>query len=156
MRLQFADPADHPHLGSLPFATDLEAWELPHMHGVLGLHRHVVRLVELGVDGDRTSYVVKELPDHLARREYRLQRRRSRRRCVFIMVQSRGPEPDLRVNDSGASRSGGAARGCSMSESWRSSARTEMWISRMERASDARRETNARANATRAGGSHPW
>ena len=74
MRLQFADPSDHPHLGSLPFATDLEDWDLPHMHGVLGLHRHVVRLVELGPDGDRTSYVVKELPDHLAQREYRLLR----------------------------------------------------------------------------------
>ena len=44
------------------------------MHGVLGLHRHVVRLVELGDDGHRTSYVVKELPDHLAEREYRLLR----------------------------------------------------------------------------------
>ena len=66
MRLQFADPADHPHLGTLPFATDLAAWDLPHMHGVLGLHRHVVRLVELGPAGARTSYVVKELPDHLA------------------------------------------------------------------------------------------
>ena len=32
------------------------------MHGVLGLHRHVVRLVET-VD---VSYVVKELPDDLA------------------------------------------------------------------------------------------
>ncbi len=74
MRLQFADPSDHPHLGLLPFATDLDDWDLPHMHGVLGLHRHVVRLVELGPEGDRTSYVVKELPDHLARREYRLLR----------------------------------------------------------------------------------
>ena len=74
MRLQLADPADHPHLGALPFAVDLDDWDLPHMHGVLGLHRHVVRLVELGDDGDRTSYVVKELPDHLAEREYRLLR----------------------------------------------------------------------------------
>ena len=74
MRLQFADPADHPHLGTLPFATDLAAWDLPHMHGVLGLHRHVVRLVEVGAAGARTSYVVKELPDHLAEREYRLLR----------------------------------------------------------------------------------
>ena len=60
--------------GTLPFAVDLEDWDLPHMHGVLGLHRHVVRLVELGDDGNRTSYVVKELPDHLAEREYRLLR----------------------------------------------------------------------------------
>ncbi len=74
MRLQFADPSDHPHLGALPFATDLGDWDLPHMHGVLGLHRHVVRLVELGDEEERTSYVVKELPDHLALREYRLLR----------------------------------------------------------------------------------
>ena len=40
------------------------------MHGVLGLHRHVVRLIEL----DGTSYVVKELPDDLVAREYRLLR----------------------------------------------------------------------------------
>lgn len=37
---------------------------------MLGLHRHVVRLVEL----EGISYVVKELPDELARREYRLLR----------------------------------------------------------------------------------
>ncbi len=74
MRLQFADPAEHPHLGTLPFATDLADWDLPHMRGVLGLHRHVVRLVELGDETQRTSYVVKELPDHLAQREYRLLR----------------------------------------------------------------------------------
>jgi hypothetical protein len=72
--LQLADPADHPLIGSLPFEQDLARWDLPHVHGVLGLHRHVVRLVELGDDGARTSYVVKELPDHLARREFRLLR----------------------------------------------------------------------------------
>ncbi|MGI9029562.1 MAG: DUF4032 domain-containing protein [Ilumatobacteraceae bacterium] len=75
MRLQLADPADHPLIGTLPFAVDLVDWHLPHLHGVLGLHRHVVKLVELGDDdGHRTSYVVKELPDHLAQREYRLLR----------------------------------------------------------------------------------
>lgn len=74
MRLQFADPSDHPLLGDLPFAENLNDWDLPHMHGVLGLHRHVVRLVELGDEGKRVSYVVKELPDHLALREYRLLR----------------------------------------------------------------------------------
>ena len=72
--MQFADPSDHPHLGTLPFAADLAEWDLPHMHGVLGLHRHVVRLVELGEGAQRTSYVVKELPDRLARREYLLLR----------------------------------------------------------------------------------
>lgn len=54
----------------LPFATRLDDWDLPDMHGVPGLHRHVVRLIELG----NTSYVIKELPDDLARREYRLLR----------------------------------------------------------------------------------
>jgi hypothetical protein len=72
--LQLADPAEHPHVGTLPFATDLADWDLPHMRGVLGLHRHEVRLVELGDEQRRTSYVVKELPDHLALREYRLLR----------------------------------------------------------------------------------
>jgi hypothetical protein len=74
VRLQFADPAEHPHIGSLPFASDLADWDLPHMRGVLGLHRHVVRLIELGDELQRTSYVVKELPDRLAQREYRLLR----------------------------------------------------------------------------------
>ena len=33
-------------------SIDLDDWDLPHMHGVLGLHRHVVRLVELGEGTD--------------------------------------------------------------------------------------------------------
>jgi hypothetical protein len=86
MRLQFADPSDHPHLGTLPFATDLDDWNLPHMHGVLGLHRHVVRLVELGPEGGRTSYVVKELPDRLALREYRLLRELVEDRLPTVLV----------------------------------------------------------------------
>ena len=43
---------------------------MPNVHPVLGLHRHVVKLVEL----EGVSYVVKELPDELADREYRLLR----------------------------------------------------------------------------------
>jgi len=70
MRLQIASPSDHPHIAGLPYADRLSAWTLPNMHGVLGLHRHVVRLIEL----DGTSYVIKELPDDLVRREYRLLR----------------------------------------------------------------------------------
>ncbi len=86
MRLQFADPADHPHVTGLPFATDLEDWNLPHMHGVLGLHRHVVRLVELGDESDRVSYVVKQLPDPLALREYRLLRSLAEDRLPTVTV----------------------------------------------------------------------
>ncbi len=70
VRLQIANPSDHPDVARLPFEERLDDWELPHMHGVLGLHRHVVRLIELA----GTSYVIKELPDDLVRREYRLLR----------------------------------------------------------------------------------
>ncbi|MEO1056331.1 MAG: DUF4032 domain-containing protein, partial [Actinomycetota bacterium] len=70
MRLQLANPSEHPAITTLPFGVRLDDWDLPTMHGVLGLHRHVVRAVELG---ERT-YVVKELPDDLVRREYRLLR----------------------------------------------------------------------------------
>ena len=74
VRLQLASPAEHPDLGLLPFATDLAEWSLASIHEVSGLHRHVVRLVELGEAQRRRSYVVKELPDHLVLREYRLLR----------------------------------------------------------------------------------
>jgi hypothetical protein len=70
MRLQVARPAEHAALTSLPLATPLESWSMSNVHPVLGLHRHVVKLVEC----DGVSYVVKELPDELAEREYRLLR----------------------------------------------------------------------------------
>lgn len=70
MRVQVAHPAEHAAIASLPFREALESWRSPNVHDVLGLHRHVVKLVEVG----GTSYVVKELPDHLALREYRLLR----------------------------------------------------------------------------------
>jgi hypothetical protein len=67
MRVQVAHPAEHAAIASLPFREALETWQSPNVHDVLGLHRHVVKLVEVG----GSSYVVKELPDHLALREYR-------------------------------------------------------------------------------------
>jgi Domain of unknown function (DUF4032)/Lipopolysaccharide kinase (Kdo/WaaP) family len=70
VRLQLANPSLHPRVATLPYGRPLAEWDLPHMHGVLGLHRHVVRLIEL----DDASYVLKELPDRLALREYRLLR----------------------------------------------------------------------------------
>jgi tRNA A-37 threonylcarbamoyl transferase component Bud32 len=54
----------------LPIRVPLVEWDMPNVHQVLGLHRHVVQLVELG----DISYVAKELPDHLAQREFRLLR----------------------------------------------------------------------------------
>ena len=70
MRVQLANPSGHPNVAALPFSQRLDDWTLPRMFGVLGLHRHVVRLIEL----DGISYVVKELPDLLVEREYRLLR----------------------------------------------------------------------------------
>jgi hypothetical protein len=46
----------------------------------------VVRLVELGDEHDRVSYVVKELPDDLARREYRLLRSLAEDRLPTVLV----------------------------------------------------------------------
>lgn len=70
MRVHLTSPSEHPLIAGLPFSTRLDDWTLPDMHGVLGLHRHIVRLIELG----GTSYVIKELPDPLVDREYRLLR----------------------------------------------------------------------------------
>ena len=70
MRLQVAHPAEHGAIASLPFRVPLTDWKMDNVHRVLGLHRHVVQLIEFG----EISYVVKELPDHLAEREYRLLR----------------------------------------------------------------------------------
>jgi len=70
VRVQVARPADHPAVTELPFRQPLGTWDMPNLHDVLGLHRHVVKLVEFG----DVSYVVKELPDPLALREFRLLR----------------------------------------------------------------------------------
>jgi hypothetical protein len=70
MRVQVARPAEHAAIAQLPFDKQLETWTMPNVHRVIGLHRHVVKLVECG----GISYVVKELPDALAEREFRLLR----------------------------------------------------------------------------------
>lgn len=70
MRLQLAKPTDHPDVVGWPIATPLDDWTIPGLHQVGGLHRHVVRLVET----PSVSYVVKELPDRLAEREWQLLR----------------------------------------------------------------------------------
>ncbi len=57
-------------MAELPVEKRLADWNLPGIHRVLGVHRHEVKLLELG----EVSYVVKELPDELAEREYRLLR----------------------------------------------------------------------------------
>src|SRR4029078_1794118 len=70
MRVQIARPAEHAGIAELPLEERLDDWTMPNVHRVIGLHRHVVKLVELtGI----TSFV-KELPALLADREYRLLR----------------------------------------------------------------------------------
>lgn len=71
MRLQITSPAEHRPLFTLPWQLPLEDW--PDDLDLIdpgGLHRHVVRFYE---HGDIT-YVLKELPEPLAEREYRLLR----------------------------------------------------------------------------------
>jgi hypothetical protein len=70
MRLHIAKPGEHVELVDWPFVEPLDSWTISGLHEVAGLHRHVVRLVECG----DTTYVVKELPDNLAQREWRLLR----------------------------------------------------------------------------------
>jgi aminoglycoside phosphotransferase (APT) family kinase protein len=74
VRFVFAPPArDGAGLLTLPWSTPLEEWTDPRLVEPRqpGLHRHVVRFVSEG----GAVWVVKELPEHLARREYRLLRR---------------------------------------------------------------------------------
>ncbi len=74
MRFVFTPPApDSAGLLTLPWTTPLEDWDDPRLVTPRdeGLHRHVVRFVSEG----GALWVVKELPERLARREYRLLRR---------------------------------------------------------------------------------
>lgn len=70
MRLQLAKPTEHAAVVEWPLETPLEQWDVVGIRGVAGLHRHVVRMIE----GRDTSYVIKELPDELVEREWRLLR----------------------------------------------------------------------------------
>lgn len=70
MRLQIANPTEHSVMVDWPLIQRLDDWTIPGLQEVTGLHRHVVRLVE----SSEITYVVKELPDPLAEREWRLLR----------------------------------------------------------------------------------
>ncbi len=69
MRLQLVKAAEHGSVVNWPLGQPLAEWSIEGMQKVAGLHRHVVRMVE-----GQISYVVKELPDSLAEREWRLLR----------------------------------------------------------------------------------
>lgn len=71
VRLQMAAPGRHPDFLDLPWGAPLEAWESERLVEVpRGIARHVVRFVNY----DGALYALKELPERLARREYRLLR----------------------------------------------------------------------------------
>ncbi|MFZ4719648.1 MAG: DUF4032 domain-containing protein [Ilumatobacteraceae bacterium] len=70
MRLQLAKPAEHPAVVHWPLDESLPTWTIDGLQEVMGLHRHQVRMVETA----DLAYVVKELPDDLAEREWRLLR----------------------------------------------------------------------------------
>lgn len=70
MKVQLAKPADHPAVVRWPLTEALADWTIDGLHDVMGLHRHEVRIVE----NTDITYVVKELPDDLAEREWRLLR----------------------------------------------------------------------------------
>jgi tRNA A-37 threonylcarbamoyl transferase component Bud32 len=70
VRIQLVSAAEHTSVVQWPLTAPLDDWQIEGMHSVMGLHRHVVRMVETG----EITYVVKELPDELAEREFRLLR----------------------------------------------------------------------------------
>jgi uncharacterized protein DUF4032/lipopolysaccharide kinase (Kdo/WaaP) family protein len=71
MKLQLVAKTGHPDFLDLPWELPLEEWESERLVEVVrGIGRHVVRFV----DYDGSLYALKELPERLARREYRLLR----------------------------------------------------------------------------------
>jgi hypothetical protein len=71
MKLQLVAKTGHPDFLDLPWELPLEEWESDRLVEVVrGIGRHVVRFV----DYYEALYALKELPERLARREYRLLR----------------------------------------------------------------------------------
>jgi hypothetical protein len=70
-RLQLQARTGHPDFLDLPWEQPLEEWQSERLVRVVrGISRHVVRFV----DYDGAIYALKELPDEIARKEYRLLR----------------------------------------------------------------------------------
>jgi hypothetical protein len=69
MTFQLVTRTGHPTFLDFPWQTPLEEWESEQLVSVVrGIGRHVVRFVEV----DEALYALKELPQPLAEREYRL------------------------------------------------------------------------------------
>lgn len=83
MRFQMVARTPHPDFLDLPWHQPLETWESERIVEVArGIHRHVVRFVNY----DGTLYALKELPDRIAEREYRLLRRLDEEEIPVVSV----------------------------------------------------------------------
>jgi hypothetical protein len=84
VRLQFATTADPGDLLALPWSTPLEYWPADKLVSLpRGISRHVVRFVR--VSG--TVYAIKELPQEVAEREYRLLRELAKREVPVVRAR---------------------------------------------------------------------
>lgn len=83
MRFQMVARTPHPDFLDLPWHMPLEEWKSDRIVEVArGIHRHVVRFVNY----DGTLYALKELPDRIAEREYRLLRRLAEEEIPVVTV----------------------------------------------------------------------
>ncbi|MGH9173146.1 MAG: DUF4032 domain-containing protein, partial [Vicinamibacterales bacterium] len=83
MRFQMVARTPHPDFLDLPWHLPLEEWQSDRIVEVArGIHRHVVRFVNY----DGTLYALKELPDRIAEREYRLLRRLAEEEIPVVQV----------------------------------------------------------------------
>jgi hypothetical protein len=94
-QLQLVARPGHPTFLDLPWDRPLEEWESERLVDVVrGISRHVVRFVQY----DGTLYALKELPAHLAWREYRLLRALEERQMPVVdavgVVANRGDDLD--------------------------------------------------------------
>jgi hypothetical protein len=84
VRLQFASTADPSELLALPWSTPLDQWPADRLVSLpRGISRHVVRFVR--VSG--TVYAIKELPQQVAEREYRLLRELAKREVPVVKAR---------------------------------------------------------------------
>ncbi len=95
MRFQMVARTDHPGFLDLPWHLPLEDWKTDRCVEVnRGIHRHVVRFVDY--DGD--IFALKELPERVAEREYRLLRRLGESSAPVVavigLVSDRGADLD--------------------------------------------------------------
>lgn len=78
---RFTTRVGHPTFTDLPWELPLAAWESPRLvTPVRGISRHVVRFVAYGPD----MYALKELPDSLVGREYRMLRALDERGVLVV------------------------------------------------------------------------